>query len=122
MAKYDIFLVSPVRNATEEETSRIRDFVGSLEERDMRVYWPMRDTNQKDDIGLRICTDNKCAMQNSVMVVVWYSKNSTGSIFDLGMAFSFGKAIRLANPHDVKPTESKSFENVLLKLHRKNEL
>ncbi len=119
MAKYDIFLISPVRNITEEQKSRIAEFVDGLEKRGMRVYWPLRDTNQEDKLGLRICTDNRSAMQNSGMVDVWYSDESISSIFDLGMAFSLGKAIRVANPQDIKPTQAKSFANVLLELHRK---
>jgi len=39
-------------------------------------------------------------------------------LFDFGMAFMSGKPISISNPQELKPTEHKSFENVLLYLDK----
>lgn len=137
MRKKKIFLICPVRGTNDEITKRIGEYVKKLEEQGHRVHWPLRDTNQDDPIGLRICTDNTNAIIWADEVHVWWwwqekkwwqrwmwwikEKKSTGSLFDLGISFLLhlkqGKPIILANPEDVKTTENKSFNNVLLALH-----
>jgi len=115
---YDLFLISPVNNISEEDFVGTKDYVDRLEADGYKVYWPLRDTNQKDDpIGTRICTDNSDAMLQSREVHIWYSKTSKGSIFDLGMVYPTSKRIIIANPQSIIPTEDKSFENILLELH-----
>ena len=47
-------------------------------------------------------------------VHVYWNGKSQGSFFDLGMAFAFEKPIKLINK--IEATESKGFNNVLLKL------
>ncbi len=108
-----IFLICPVRNVTSEETEAINRYVTGLEERCRhRVYWPARDTDQSDPIGLQICKVNRNAIIAADEVHVWWNPASTGSLFDLGIAFALGKDIVLAN--EVTPTEGKSFNNFLL--------
>jgi len=109
------FLICPVRGVTLEESRQIGEFVSELENRSS-VYWPSRDTDQDDLIGLRICSDNRAAMIDCDQVFVWWNSESKGSIFDLGMSFALRKPIFLANR--VTPTEQKSFENVLLALSK----
>ena len=138
--KKEIFLICPVRNLTKKEEYKIRQYVNSLEDRDYRVYWPPYDTDQNDPIGIRICTDNANAIILADEVHIWWTwkekkwwlrwmwwikeKKSTGSLFDFGMAFMCSmlgkKKIILANPDDVKSTDCKSFNNVLLELHERN--
>ncbi len=135
-----IFLICPVRGANNKITKRIRGYVEKLEKQGYKVHWPHRDTNQKDPIGLRICADNGAAIALADEIHVWWywrekkwwqkwmwwikEKKSTGSLFDFGMSFMLflvvDKKIILANPEDVKKTERKSFNNVLLTLHELN--
>lgn len=131
-----IFLISPVRNVSEQEREKIKKYVTDLENADHLVHWPERNTDQNDRIGLRICTDNREAIEWAEEIHIWWQwqenkwwqkwmwwvkeKKSTGSLFDFGMGFALAKKIILANPEEVQPTSKKSFNNVLLKLHRLN--
>lgn len=115
---YDVYLVCPVKYATDEELEKIRKYVEQLESVGYKIYWPYRDTNQEDEIGLRISEDNCDAMMQSKEIHVWYSILSLGSIFDFGMAFTTDRPIILANPEAVTSTEGTSFPNMLLELHR----
>lgn len=109
-----IFLICPVRNVDTVTQSAIYDYVQELERQGCRVYWPLRDTDQGDTIGLRICSANKDALAAATEVHVWYDPQSQGSLFDLGMAFMADKRIVCVN--DVQPTDGKSFANLLLAL------
>lgn len=131
MSAKKIFLICPVRygdHITTEEhretQKKIRLYVEKLEKAGHKVYWPLRDTNQDDPTGLRICTDNAKGIIWADEIHVWWDPNSQGSLFDFGMSFMChilgSKKIVLANPGEVKPTEKKSFNNVLLELHKKN--
>lgn len=108
-----IFLISPVRNITQDISMRMHEYVNQLEADEHKVYVPVRDTNQNDDTGYRICEDNFIAMKLADEIHLWWSKDSQGSIFDLGMAFCLGKPFTLANPEDIEPNEGKSFENMI---------
>lgn len=57
-----IFLISPVRGVREEENKTIAKYVENCERAGLKVYWPHRDTDQNDRIGLRLCYDNRAAM------------------------------------------------------------
>lgn len=122
--KRKIFLICPVRNITEEERERMKQYIKNIEKQGHKVHWPPRDTNQDDPIGLRICTDNAEAIIEADEIHVWWNPDSKGSLFDLGMAFILdvlhGKKIILANPDEVDSANKKSFNNVLLALHKKN--
>ncbi len=101
----NIFLICPVRN--QDEATRLL-----LEEisQDPSMYYPARETNQIDETGgLRICADNRSAMESAQAVWFVWDGLSQGSIFDLGMAFALGKPIR---PVQVPPpTQEPSFQN-----------
>lgn len=133
-----IFLISPVRGLSpedviaikngqpaaikNEEIRKIYSYVEKLEKEGHSVHWPIRNTNQDDSIGLRICSDNFQAADDADEIHIWWHPDSSGSKFDFGIAFAlwklFGKPIILANIDGVKPTPTKSFENVLLELHK----
>ncbi len=114
-----IFLISPVRNIELEEQRAIERYITQLEAEGYQVHFPFRDTDQNDLVGLRICQDNRDAIESAAAIHIWYNPSSVGSVFDLGMAFALGKPIILANPERVIATEGKSFSNVLLALHQK---
>ena len=121
-----VFLICPVRNASEEASRRLRAYVEGLEAEGFSVHWPARDTDQDDPIGVRICLDNGLAVLAADEVHVWYDAASQGSVFDFGMLFMAsqvmgrGKKIVIANPGDVPSTEGKSFQNVLLALAKES--
>ena len=108
------FLICPVRNATDDERAQILAFVRTLQGNGFVVHWPERDTDQVDSIGLRICTDNRRAIADADIVYVWWNGTSSGSLFDLGIAFGLEKPVRIANV--VTGTDGKSFSNVLIAL------
>lgn len=109
-----VFLIHPVRGITEDERIDIEKYVKDWEDSGAKVYVPMRDTQQDDPIGVRICTDNRAGLENATEVHIWWNGKSEGSLFDFGMAFALRKAIVLANPEDVPGTDGrKSFNNVL---------
>lgn len=115
----NIFVICPVRNVTEEETKLIDSYVAKLEEDGHDVHWPPRDTNQVDSIGLRICQDNRYSIAEADEIHIYWNKNSSGSLFDVGMAFALQKTIKLFNRDGVEETPHKSFNNVLLALDAK---
>lgn len=101
------FLICPVRNQT-EEISKIIDPLLS----DPNIYYPARDTNQEDEIGLRICKDNRDAIRRSKRIKLIWDGKSQGSLFDLGMAFAFEKPLQIV--HVPPATEGKSFQNMAI--------
>ncbi|MEK7118732.1 MAG: hypothetical protein AAB869_03920, partial [Patescibacteria group bacterium] len=92
------FYVCPVRNATAEQIATMKQDIIAIEAREKeKVYWPFADTKQDgDQIGIRICRDNREAMFASDLVRVHYDHESTGSCFDFGMAFIW-KHMQLGN-------------------------
>lgn len=107
-AKRKTFLICPVKGKSPEETAGI---VADLEAQGYEVHWPHRDTNQNDDVGYRICQDNRAAIMRADVVHVVWDGLSQGSLFDLGMAFALGKMIvPISLP---EPTSHKSFQNMV---------
>ena len=111
-----VFIICPVRNLTPEEDKEIKVYINMLESKGIKVHYPPRDTNQNDSIGLRICSDNKKALRESDRIDIYLNSSSSGTLFDFGMAFALEKPICLINRDKLKPTDGKSFINVLLSL------
>lgn len=108
-----IFLICPVRIATEKQKMDLHRYVWDKEHEGYDVYYPAVDTDQKDEIGYRICSDNAKAILEADEVHIYWDKNSKGSLFDLGVAFAYGKPLVLINPENIDPAEGKSFENMI---------
>ena len=110
-----IFLICPVRNASDAQRMAMATFINRAEALDgHKVYYPARDTDQNDPIGYRICADNRHAIENADLVAVFFDKKSQGSLFDLGMAFALRKPIKIVNLADLERTDGKSFTNMML--------
>lgn len=107
-----IFIICPVRSVTKEERESIDRYVRSLESIGHMVYYPPRDTKQDDPIGLNICRSNREAILASDEVHIYYNPSSSGSLFDIGMTFAYGKPITLIN-YVYATDGKKSFSNVL---------
>jgi hypothetical protein len=113
MYKYDIFLICPVRNATEEQKIQMKNYILECEKAGFSIYYPDRDTDQNDSNGIRICRDNRKAMKSSKFVHLFWDRTSQGSLFDLGMAFMASKKLKIVNPETLQVTAYKSFDNML---------
>lgn len=120
----NIFLICPVREATDEQTAKMAAYVSGLEMQGNKVHWPGRgDTVQEGDpTGFRICTDNMKAIAQADEVHIFWDPTSHGTKFDLGMAFSMGKSLKIVNPDSVEKTEKKSFANMILDWSTKGKL
>lgn len=119
---YDAFLICPVRNATEMQKGFIEGYLDGMSLQGKNIYYPARDTNQDDPTGLDICTANTKAISESKEVHVFWNKNSTGTLFDLGVAFALQKPIKIINIHQIEKTEGKSFSNMLIAWSEKCQL
>lgn len=118
-----IFIICPVRDITEKERRFIENHISNLEAQGHKVHYPPRDTNQNDPVGLKICFDNRNAIRKATEIHVYWNGKSSGSLFDLGMSFMYGKLVFLINKkeveHDAKKGK-KSFQNFLLALDKKS--
>jgi hypothetical protein len=102
------FLICPVRGIDPEESRLI---VESIESEGIDLHWPHRDTNQNDDLGYEICTQNKQAIIDADVVYIMWDGNSQGCLFDLGIAFALNRKIEIvALP---PATSHKSFQNMV---------
>ncbi len=121
-----IFIMCPVRNAKPETNDKIAAYVAKLESEGYEVYWPHRDNpyQKTDPIGLEIILCNREKMVGADEIHIWYDKDSTGSIFDLGMFFALVrtqvfKKFVIINRDDIEPTSHKSFENIVLAFEKR---
>ena len=109
-----IFLICPVRNASENQKAFMMDYIAKLESEGNKVHYPARDTNQVDPTGgWQICTDNSNAIKNADEVHIFWDDTSTGTLFDLGVAFASGKPLAVINSEDINISNTKSFHNLI---------
>jgi len=78
----------------------------------LRDKWIKELECDDDPVGLRICSDNRDAIEAADEIHLWYSASSTGSLFDLGMTFALRKKLVLACPVDTTDGK-KGFNNVV---------
>ena len=116
----DIYLICPVRDCLPEVKIQMDKYVIGLEAEGKKVHYPPRDVDQS--LGeYDICSKHRLSMKDCKEVHIWWDRSSTGSHFDLGMAFMlliFNPYLKivLANPIDVPETISKSFGNIIRNL------
>jgi hypothetical protein len=110
-----VFLICPVRSATDEQKQKMAEYIKALEDSGVSVYYPARDTNQEDigGGGWNICKANKKAIVKADEIHIFWDEKSTGSLFDLGIAFSFRKPLVIANPESIHTENGKSFNNLI---------
>lgn len=119
----DVFLISPVRRATEEQNSLIRSYIAKLQNAGKSVHWPIVDTNQTAS-EWEICVQNGKAILAADEVHIIWDSESAGSKFDLGMVFMLNLVkgiagmrvpVRIVNLAELqRGPEAKSFEGLLL--------
>jgi hypothetical protein len=81
-----IYIISAVRAANPQMRAALEAYADICEEAGHIVHLPHRDTNQEAS-ELEICMENGAALQMADEIHVFYDQSSTGSHFDLGMAF-----------------------------------
>jgi len=118
-----VFIISPVRNASENLKKRIARDVRELEVNGFEVYNPRVDNQYQlsDDTGYEICWRNMEVMEVVHLILVYYDSTSQGVHFDLGMAFAMKKPIVVINMEyggDINKKQ-KSFPRMLYAWRRK---
>jgi len=107
-----IYLISPVREVSEETDIFVDAYVAKLEELGHEVHYPKRDVEQNDKHGISICFKHARAMIECDCVHIIWDKTSFGSHFDLGMAFILKKPLHLVTTL-MDDYSEKSFEKVI---------
>jgi nucleoside 2-deoxyribosyltransferase len=105
-----IFIISSVRNASDETRKTIEEHVRVLEEAGNEVHLPHRDTNQ-DATGIEICRQNAQAIADADVVHIFYDPDSKGSHFDLGVAWGLNKHLLVIE--NVEYGEGKSYPRMI---------
>ncbi len=82
-----IFLICPVKKATDKELSLMKKYISDMESRGYIVHYPARDTHQDDTIGYKIATENSVANGDAMHIAICYAEETTGSYFDLGVSY-----------------------------------
>jgi len=128
LRKKRIYIVCPVRKLTETERPVILEYVAKLEAQGCEVHCPFRDTDQVDEIGLRITSEHE--VKDIIWadeIHIWWNPTSQGSLFDFAQARMAGyftpKKIILINVNAIEIDRDssgrviKSYTNVLLATH-----
>ncbi len=109
-----IFLICPVRNATDEQKKWIEDFVNDKYTEGYIVHAPHLHTVQTDLFdGYAICKQNAEAAASSQEVDIYYDQSSDGSVFDLGVAYALHKPLRLLNIDKIKFNDADLIDSIV---------
>lgn len=109
-----IFLICPVRNATPEQKKWMEDFVVEKYKEGYTIHAPHLHTVQTDLFGgYAICKQNAEALASSEEVNIYYDKSSTGTAFDLGVAYALHKPLILLNEEDIVFDENNVMDNII---------
>ena len=112
--KNKIFLICPVRNATPEQRKWIEDFVEEKYNEGYNIHAPHLHTVQRDLFGgYTICKQNGEALASSEEIDIYYDQTSTGSVFDLGMAYGLHKPLRLLNREEIVFSENDPIDRLI---------
>lgn len=114
-----IFIICPVRGITAEEDKFLLGYVSQLKSSGYNVHYPKNDTNQHDSIGLNICSQNKEAIRNADEIHIYYNPTSTGSVFDVGMAFMADKPVIIINQDYFEKNKQDNFTQFLIEYSNK---
>lgn len=97
-----VYLISPVRQVTEEQSKQISTHAESLKRQGARLFNPVEDAPQEDKTGFNIVMAElnfmlKASVENGRVDILWNAggKPSEGSRVDLGMAFALDLEFKL---------------------------
>ena len=110
-----IFLICPVRNATEEQRKWIENFVIEKYREGYLIHAPHLHTRQTDLFGgYAICKQNAEAVATSGEIDIYYDQSSTGSVFDLGVAYALHKKLVVLNKDEIIFNLNDMIDNIIL--------
>lgn len=110
-----IFLICPVRNATKNQKKWIENFVKEKYVVGYIIHAPHLHTVQSDLFGgYAICKQNAEAVATSEEIDIYYDQSSTGSVFDLGVAYALNKPLVLLNKEEIIFNDN-DFTDLLIK-------
>jgi predicted TIM-barrel fold metal-dependent hydrolase len=89
----NIYIICAVRNASPDRVAEIRRHAEAMRFKGHQVHFPPDDAPQDDPTGAAICRTHLKAMKIANEVHVFWDVRSSGSHFDLGMAYALGKKI-----------------------------
>lgn len=89
----NVYVICAVRNATPDRVVAIRAYAEMLRAQGHHVHFPPDNAPQEDPTGEAICRTHLAAMREADEVHVFWDVKSSGSHFDLGMAYALGKQI-----------------------------
>lgn len=109
-----IFLICPVRNATPEQRKWIENFVYEKYNNGYIIHAPHLHTRQSDLFGgYAICKQNALAVATSNEINIYYDQTSTGSVFDLGVAYALNKPLVLLNKEQIEFNDNNAIDNIV---------
>lgn len=107
-----IYIICPVRGAPEDAIGKFRAYAERLRAAHNEVHFPPDDAPQDDPTGVEICRAHYAAMSCADEAHVFWDVQSSGSHFDLGMAYALG--IRIVPVECIRPDgEGKSYWKVI---------
>lgn len=110
-----IFLICPVRNATDEQRKWIEDFAKIKYNEGYIIHAPHLHTRQTDFFGgYAICKQNAEAVATSNEIDIYYDQSSTGSVFDLGVAYALHKKLVLLNKDEILFDDNDLIDNIVM--------
>ncbi|MFH1978879.1 MAG: hypothetical protein ABII97_00615 [Patescibacteria group bacterium] len=120
MAK--IYMICSVRKATEKEKDEIIAYAENMRRKNHDVRCPITDTNQVDELGLRIVEEHEDDIIWADEIHIIWNHGSEGSLWDVAQTrmarrFMPEKKIIVVNVSEVQITDVKSYTNVLLATH-----
>jgi nucleoside 2-deoxyribosyltransferase len=88
-----IYIICAVRSAAPARIAEIREYAEQLRAAGHHVHYPPDNAPQDDLTGEAICRAHRAAMRDADEVHVFWDVKSSGSHFDLGMAYVLEKKI-----------------------------
>ena len=107
-----IFIICPVTMSNPEIKKELEDYTKGLEDMGNHVHLPHRNTNQKNGL-LDICLENIEAIKNAEEVHLFYMEKSKGIHFDIGVALSRHKPIKLIKDYSDVTSFGKNFLDLI---------
>ena len=108
-----LFAIRPVRGITDEYKEGIEAQIARYRAEGHEIYDPLVDTDQVDNTGLRICKDNRKAIEDADAILFMWDGKSQGSLFDLGMAFALRKPVIPVIGYVPAMTDHKLYQNMV---------
>ncbi len=81
-----IYLICPVRKLEDEEKELLDAYVSRIRKRGEKIKCPYEDTDQDDEVGLRIVNEHENDILENEFVHVWWNPKSRGSLWDIAQS------------------------------------